>query len=124
MFVECIRSGVHCKIGRQARGVIIPKPGRKDLEDYKSYRCISLYNCIGKALERVVGGMLEDRLKTAGLIDPGQFGSLCRRSAVVAVASLVSMVEEAWEDKKITEAICMDVRAAFPSVKAEVLAAR
>ena len=124
LFVECIRSGVHYKIWRQARGVIIPKPGREDLEDCRSYRCISLLNCIGKVLERVVGGMLEDRLKSTGLIDPGQFRSLRRRSAVDAVASLVSMVEKTWDDKTIAGAICMDVRAAFPSVKAELLAAR
>ena len=124
LFTECIRRGVHCRVWRQDRGVIIPKPGKDDLEDCRSYRCISLLNCIGEVLERVVGGMLEDRLRGPGLIDPGQFGSLRGRSAVDAVASLVTMVEEAWDDKKIAGAICMDVKAAFPNVKADELAAR
>ena len=103
---------------------MIPKPSREDMEDCTSYRCISLLSCMGKVLEKVVCRILEDRLKGSSLIDQGQYGSLRRRSAVDAVASLVSMVKEAWEDKKIAGATCMDVKAAFPSVRADHLARR
>ena len=124
LFTECIRRGVHCKIWRRARGVMIPKPGREDMGDCKSYRCISLLNCMVKVLEKVVGTLLEDQLRGTGLIDPGQYGSLRGRSAVDTVATLISIVEEAWQSKRIAGAICMDVRAAFPSVNADCLTRR
>lgn len=122
LFIECIRGGIHCSIWRKARRVMIPKPGREDLSDCKSYRCISLLSCLGKVLEKVVCGLLERQLYGSGLIDPAQHESLRGGSAVDAVATLVSLVEEAWSKKRIAGAVCMDVRAAFPSVNAEVLA--
>ena len=30
LMTECLRTGVHCQIWKNARGVVIPKPGKED----------------------------------------------------------------------------------------------
>ena len=48
-----IRFGYHPAKWKVARGATIPKPGRDDYGLAKSYRCISLLNCLGKMVEKV-----------------------------------------------------------------------
>ena len=48
-----IRLGYHPAKWKVARGVTIPKPGRDDYSLAKSYRCISLLDCLGKMVEKV-----------------------------------------------------------------------
>ena len=116
LMVECLRAGVHCQNWKSARGVVIPKPGKDDYSLCKSYRVISLLSCLGKVLERVVCGLLELQVCRLGALHRGQFGSIRRRSAVDAVATLVTICEREWSKGRCVGALCMDVQAAFPSV--------
>ena len=53
-----IRLGAHPDKSKTARGVTISKPGEDDYCLAKSYRCISLLNCLGKMVEKVAAMMV------------------------------------------------------------------
>jgi hypothetical protein len=48
-----IHLGAHPKTWKVAEGITIPKPGKDDYTKAKSYRVISLLNCLGKVVEKV-----------------------------------------------------------------------
>ena len=37
LFIECTRLGIHCRIWKSSRGVLIPKPNKENMGDCKSY---------------------------------------------------------------------------------------
>ena len=90
----------------------------------RSYRVISLLNCLGKALERVVCELLDRPCNEHQALHPGQFGSRRGRLAIEAVATMVGLMEHAWERGRIAGALCMGVEAAFPSVNPVCLVRR
>ena len=111
-----IRLDTHPDKWKTARGVTIPKPGKDDYNQAKSYRCISLFNCLGKIVEKVAVMMVSAHYETAGGFHPGQYGCRMGRSAVDAVGVTITRTQEAWSRGCITGALLMDVAAAFPSV--------
>lgn len=50
----CISTGHHPIEWRRALVVVIPKPGKDDYSQAKSYRPISLLECLSKLLEKVM----------------------------------------------------------------------
>lgn len=48
-----IRLGSHSDQWKVIRGATLPKPGKDDYSLAKSYRVISLLNCLGKAVEKI-----------------------------------------------------------------------
>ena len=54
MFGKCINEAVFPSAWRNAKLVVIPKPGKKDMTDPKTYRPISLLPTLGKALETLI----------------------------------------------------------------------
>ena len=80
------------------------------------YRCISLLNCLGKMVEKVVADMISCHCETVEGFHRGQYGCRMKRSAVDAVGVAIAQVQEAWGIGVIAGAVLMDVAAAFPSV--------
>ncbi|KAH9962560.1 hypothetical protein BC827DRAFT_1130168, partial [Russula dissimulans] len=50
----CLKVGHHPKIWKEAVVCVIPKPNRTDYSLVKNFRPISLLECLGKLLEKVV----------------------------------------------------------------------
>lgn len=69
-----IHLGTHLDKWKAARGVTIPKLGKDDYSLAKS--CISLLNCLGKMVEKVVAMLVSAHYKAAGSFHPGQYGCL------------------------------------------------
>jgi hypothetical protein len=84
-----IRLGAHSKTWKIAKGVTIPKPGKDDYSKVKSYRVISLLNCLGKVVKKVVAIMLTDHCKWHRTFHLGQYGCRRNRSAVDAIGVLM-----------------------------------
>ena len=61
------------------RGMTIPKPGQDDYSLAKSYRCISLLNCLGKMVEKVAAMLVSAHCERARGFHPGQYGPDDRR---------------------------------------------
>ena len=91
-----IRLGYHPARWKVARGVTIPKPGRDDYSLAKSYRCISLLNCLGKMVEKVAAMLVSAHCERVRGFHPGQYGCRTGRSAVDAVGVTIEQVQEAW----------------------------
>lgn len=60
----------------------------------KSYRVISLLNCMGKVLEKVVAEQLSHFSENFMKLHQGQMGARKERCAIDAIASLVYKVEQ------------------------------
>ena len=58
MVQHSIRLGHQPKRWKKARGILLEKGGKRDLSLVKSYRVISLLNCLGKVVEKVIAGLL------------------------------------------------------------------
>ena len=119
-----IRLGFHPEHWKTAKGITIPKPGKSDYSQAKSYRVISLLDCMGKVIEKVVAYLLSNQCERTGAFHPGQYGSRPQRSAVDAVGLAMARTQEAWSKGKIVGALLMDVAAAFPSVAKDCLVKR
>lgn len=51
---QAIRLGYHPKAWKRARGILLEKGGKRDFGLVRSYRVISLLNCMGKVFEKVI----------------------------------------------------------------------
>lgn len=69
LFRNCIRDASFPQGWMRANLVIIPKPGKKDLADSKSYRPVSLLPTLGKALETII---IQDLVEKTGLDNIGE----------------------------------------------------
>ena len=89
------------------------------MQDYtkvRAYRVISLLDVISKLLERTAAHLIVDHLERKKGLHEGQFGCRKRRSCVDAVAILMNRRQKAWGEKKVAEALFMDVKSAFNNV--------
>jgi hypothetical protein len=110
------RLGIHPRVWKEAKGVVIPKPNKPDYGVAKAYRVITLLNCLGKVVEKVAANAIAERCERRQLLHGGQFGCRKRRSAIDAVGRLMKRVEEAWERGNTAAVLLMDVKGAFPHV--------
>lgn len=124
MVQQAIRLGYQPKRWKRARGILLEKEGRRDFSLVKSYRVISLLNCLGKVVEKVVAGLLSGHCEKFSKLHQGQMGARKQRCAIDAVASLVYKIEESWAEKKLAAALFMDVKGAFDHVSKTKLVER
>jgi hypothetical protein len=110
------RLGIHPRVWKEARGVVIPKPNKPDYGIAKAYRVITLLNCLGKVVEKVAANAIAEQCERRQLLHDGQFGCRKRRSAIDAVGRLMKRVEEAWGRGNTAAVLLMDVKGAFPHV--------
>ena len=121
---HALRLRHHPSNWKLARGVLLHKTG-KPKEMVKSYRVISLLECMGKVLEKIVANELSRVCEAENLLWPTQMGARKSRSAIDAVAMLINNVEKIWARKGyMAGAIFMDVNGAFDYVAAKKLTAR
>lgn len=121
---QSVRLGYQPKRWKRARGILLEKVGKRDWSLVKSYRVISLLNCLGKVVEKVVAGLLSEYCEKFSRLHPGQMGARKQRCAIDAVASLVHKVQESWAEKKLAVALFMDIKGAFDHVSKTSLVER
>ena len=61
---------------------------KRDYSLPKSYRVITLLNCLGKIAEKMIVSRLSYLAETTDLLYPDQMGSRARKSAIDAALSL------------------------------------
>jgi hypothetical protein len=59
----CIRLGHHPQMWKTAKGIVIPKAGKSDYSQVRSYRVIALLDVMGKLVERTAAHLLNDHLE-------------------------------------------------------------
>jgi len=91
LFLKCLQQGTFPECWKAARLVLIPKPGKDNLGDVKSYRPISLLPVLGKALESVI---IENLARETNLDSHSeQHGFTAGRSTVTAMEALYDWVD-------------------------------
>ena len=68
LYNACLMLGHH--LWKTARVVVIPKPGKPDYSVPKAYRPISLLECCGKLLEKIVAKRFLSDINTFALLPP------------------------------------------------------
>ena len=118
--------GYHPSAWRSGIGVILPKPGKRDTSDPKSYRIIALLNCLGKVLEKIYATRLSYLANTSGLLHDSQMGGRKQRSTIDAALLLTQYIEEQRLSRKVpsrtvTTSIFLDIQGGFDRVSKEKL---
>ena len=121
---QTIRLGYHPKEWKKGRGILLEKGGKRDLGLVRSYQVISLLNCLGKVVEKLVAERLALYCETHSKLHSGQMGARKERSAIDVVSVLVHTVQESWEEKKLAGALFMDFKGAFDHVSKSQLLKR
>ncbi|GAB7336743.1 hypothetical protein MBLNU13_g10839t1 [Cladosporium sp. NU13] len=112
----CIRVGYHSCTGKTAKGILLRKQGKPTYTVAKAYRVISLLNCLGKVVEKVIATWITSFCEHQDVFHRGQSGCRRSRSTSDAVAQLVAKVERAWGAKRTALALLLDVKGAFDRV--------
>jgi Reverse transcriptase (RNA-dependent DNA polymerase) len=111
IFTHALRLGKHP--WGDALVVIIPKPGKSDYTVAKAYRPISLLECCGKLLEKVVAARFSWEVDNLSLIGNRQFGSRHHYSAPDAALSLHYKACETIRHGRIGVTLLFDISRFF-----------
>lgn len=85
--------GYHPKEWKKVRGILLEKREKRDLTLVKSYRVISLLNCISKILEKVIVEQLSQLSEYFLKLHLGQMGARKKRYTINIVTLLVYKVQ-------------------------------
>jgi retron-type reverse transcriptase len=93
--------------------VVIPKPHKPDYSVAKAYRPISLLECTGKLLEKIVANRLGADERNFNLIGPSQFGSRKYHSAPDAATLLRYKAEMTIRSGNVGGVLLLDISRFF-----------
>jgi hypothetical protein len=102
---------------KTAKVVVMGKPGKKDMSNPKSYRCISQLSNVAKLTGKAVAQYLTLEGEVHGSWHPYQFGSRPGRNTTDALMWLKAVVEKHRKENMNTALIMTDVAAAFPGTR-------
>ena len=97
----------------ESRVAFIPKPGKEDYMDPKSYRPISLTSFFLKGLERLVLWDLQVTVEKDKPLHPNLFSYREGKSTEDALHLVVHKIETAISTQKVAVAMFLDIEAAF-----------
>ncbi|KAI5739584.1 hypothetical protein M8J77_020980 [Diaphorina citri] len=97
---------------RNARVVFLPKPGRRNLDQAKSYRPITLSSFLLKTMERLIDWRMDQDPRTFPQ-NPNQHTYQPGKSTETALNELVNRIKQALKNQEITVAVFLDIAGAF-----------
>jgi hypothetical protein len=98
IYTDYLSMGIHP--WKQVTIVVINKPFKPDYSKPKAYRPISLMECTGKLLEKVIAKQINDDIQAHDLLPMTQFGSRPHHSAIDAAATLVHWIQATHTTKR------------------------
>ena len=97
--------------------IIIPiQKKQKDKTKKSSYRPISLLSCLGKVMERIVNARLLKHLEANNMLSSSQSAYRKNRSTEDQLVYLTQEIENAFQEKRKTLAVFIDLTKAFDKV--------
>ena len=103
---------------KTSKGVFMPKPGKTDYHQPKSYRTITLAPVILKIQERLIYWSLE-RNNIDATLNKNQFGFRKSSSTEAALHKLVHKIEKRMKAKQFALGVFLDVEGAFDKISFE-----
>ena len=101
---------------RTAKVIALRKPGKKDYTIPRSYRPISLLSVMGKFLEKIICKRLMHFLESNHILSPHQYGFRRGRETEQACCRLAESVVAALRRRHQTQAVMLDIQAAYDTV--------
>jgi hypothetical protein len=114
LFDVCVSHSVHP--WKDANVVVIPKLGKADYSAPKAYCPISLLECCGKLLEKVVSKCILHKSLMHSLISPHQFGSRDYHCTMDAVLCVTHNAESAIKSGRVGTLILFDIQGFFNNI--------
>ena len=116
LYQVSVRRGYAPKVWREMKVVFLPKSGKTDYGQAKSYRPITLSNFLLKGLERVIQWYINDNIITEPLY--AQHAYTVGRSCDSAVSEAVNFIEKnLYRRGQHTLAVSLDCSGAFDRIK-------
>lgn len=116
LFRQCIQIGIHPKIFKQAKIIMIPKSGQRDRTLPKSCRSIALLSCLGQGPERLVARRMAFLAVKYKILGRYQCRAALMRSAIDLTTTLTTDIQTAWNNNQVAAIATLDVRGAFDGV--------
>ena len=114
LYNECLDRGIHP--WTTAKVVPIAKPNKADYSLPKAYRPISLLECCGKLLERIVATCLLFDLNEYSILPPSQFGSRDKHCAIDAAMVIAHTAQQGRASGFPTALLLFDIQGFFDNV--------
>jgi len=113
LYKACLSTGYNPEHWQSSRVVFLPKPGKDDYSEAKSYRPISLTSFLLKGMERLIYWyLIEEPLREVPL-HKNQYAYKANTSTEDALHALVSELEKAFFNGQIAIAVFLDIEGAF-----------
>ena len=112
IFTACLRLGYFPASWKQAKTILIPKPG-KDSREAKNFRPISLLSCLGKIFERIIATRLSNFMEVNKLFSKSQSGFRAHRMTAEQLLRLSEQCHSAFKNKQVVAGLFLDAEAAF-----------
>ena len=119
LYNACLFRGVHP--WTEAKVVPIAKPNKADYSLPKAYRPISLLECCGKLLEKVVASRVLADLNAFHILPPSQFGSRDNHCAVDAALSIAHTAQQGRSSGFPVALLLFDIQGFFDNVNRDRL---
>ena len=115
------RLGVTPKLWQEAEAIYIPKPGKDDYRQPKSFRTITKSSNLQKLMERVVLWHIETDQKVHKKLNKNQYGFRRGVSTETALHKVVRKIESTLMHKGIAIGTFLDIEGAFDNVAFEAI---
>ena len=113
---KCLEAGYHPRSWRRAIAVALRKPGKPDYSNPRAYRLITLLECLGKVLEKIVACRLTYLAGKHNLVPANQFGGRSNSSTTDALPMFTNNVQCMWNHNLVTSALTFDIKGYFDFV--------
>ena len=119
LFNGCLTHGIHP--WHTAKVIPVPKPGKPDYGVAAAYRPISLLECCGKLLEKIVASRVLHDASLHPILPSHQFGSRSHHCAVDAAFAVVHTAQLAIKQKLVCSLLLFDIQGFFDNIHVERL---
>jgi len=119
IYKESLRTGKIPGSWLETKVVFIPKPGKADYCDPKSFRPISLSSFLLKGLERLIFWHINNTTLKDNPLNSNLYSYREGISTEDAIHSLVHKIEKALENKEVAVLLFLDIDAAFSNASIE-----
>ena len=116
IFQACYCLGYVPRLWRASKAIFIPKSGKKDYSEARSFRPISLSNFTQKVMERVVCWELEDGPLKDNPLSPNQHAFRKGHSTDTALGMVTNFIESNILRDKYVLGVFLDIEGAFDNL--------
>ena len=119
LFNGCLTHGIHP--WHTAKVIPVPKPNKPDYGVAAAYRPISLLECWGKLLEKIVASRVLHDASLHPILPSHQFGSRSHHCAVDAALAVVHTAQLAIKQKLVCSMLLFDIQGFFDNIHVDRL---